>query len=81
VKPVKVNVIIRDETSEIAMMWKPTIRDRRNYALCWNKKENETMTNNTTCNQTIIVPSFLSTLKCTTDTITYPSKNNKIVIK
>jgi hypothetical protein len=60
VKPVKVNVIIRDETSEIAMMWKTTIRDKRNYALCWNKKGKETMTNNLTCNQTIIVPSYPS---------------------
>jgi hypothetical protein len=62
VKPVKVNVIIRDETSDIAMMWKTTIRDKRNYALCWNKKGNETMTNNITCNQTITVPSYLSIL-------------------
>jgi len=60
VKPVKVNLIIRDETSEIAMMWKTTIRDKRKYALCWNNKENETMKNNITCNQTIIVPSYLS---------------------
>jgi len=60
VKPVKVNVIIRDETSEIAILWNTTIRDKRNYALCWNKKENETMKNNITCNQTIIVPSHLS---------------------